>query len=189
MNSPWLSFSLLGLFLFGTVGAQIGTDQCACFPSTYTFVLDLGQLCTQTSLPSSGIESRTCSVFSESGDVLTTMVPVSVSQITVLELGQNLGTIIPTQIQGDSFITGASFTYTSSFVGTQEGLDTSISSGVFPRGLELQLRGLNLFSEIIINRFTIVFSNACDVFPVVQEGDKIGWVKFVSNSSLSYART
>jgi hypothetical protein len=188
MNSPWQSFALLGLFHFGSVGAQIGVDQCACFPSTYTFVLDLGQLCSQTSLPSSGIESSTCSVLSESGAVLTgtNMFPVSVSEITVFELGQDLGTaIISTQIPGNSFITGGSFTYTSSSVGTQDGLDSSIASGVFPRGLELQLRGLNLFSEIVDNRFTIVFSNECDVFPVVQEGDQIGWVKFVSNSFLA----
>jgi hypothetical protein len=180
MNSPWLSFALLGFYLFGPVDAQIGIDQCACFPSTYTFVLDLGQLCAQTSLPSSGIESTTCSVLSESGAFFPNMVPVSVSQITVFELDQNLGTIIPTPIPGNSFITGSSFTYTSSLVGTQERLNTSIASGAFPRGIELQLRGMNLFSEIIINRFTIVFSNACDVFPVVQEGDQIGWVNFVS---------
>jgi hypothetical protein len=186
MNSPWQSFALMGLFLFGSVGAQIGIDQCACFPSTYTFMLDLGQLCSQTSLPSSGIESTTCSVLSESGTVLNNMVPTSVSEITVHELGQTLGTgIFPTQIPGTSFITGDSFTYTSSSVGTQEGLNTSIASGVFPRGLQLQLRGINLFSEIVDNNFTIVFSNECDVFPVVQEGDQIGWVKFVSISSLS----
>jgi hypothetical protein len=193
MNSPWQSFVLLGIFLFGSVGAQIGIDQCACFPSTYTFMLDLGQLCSQSSLPSSGIESAMCSVLSESGTVLNntlTMVPLSVSEITVHELGQNLGTgIIPTQIPGDSFITGDSFTYTSSSVGTQGGLDTSIASGVFPRGLELRLRGINLFSEIVDNNFTIVFSNECDVFPVVQKGDQIGWVKFVSISSLSNVRT
>jgi hypothetical protein len=184
MYSPWHSFALLGLFLFGSVGAQIGVDQCACFPSTYTFVLDLGQSCSQTSLSSSGVFT-TCSVLSESGAVLSNMVPVSVSEITVFELGQNLVTIIATQIPGNSFITGGSFTYPSSSVGTQDGLDTSIASGVFPRGLELQLRGLNLFSEIVYNRFTIVFSNECDVFPLVQEGDQIGWVKFVSNSFLA----
>jgi hypothetical protein len=152
-------------------------------------MLDLGQLCGQTSLPSSGIESRTCSVLSESGTVLNNMVPVSVSEITVRELGQNLGTgIFSSQIPGDSFITGDSFTYTSSSVGTQAGLDMSITSGVFPRGLKVQLRGINLFNEIVDNNFTIVFSNECDVFPVVQEGDQIGWVKFVSSSSLSNTR-
>lgn len=188
MTSPsqWLSFAVLGLLLIGPVGAQIGTDQCACFPSTYTFVLDLGQTCSQTSLSNTGIESTTCTVSpSESGAAVTGsgLVPVSVSEITVLELGQNLGNIIPYQVPGNSFITGASFTYTSSYVGTQAGLNTSIASGVFPRGLELQLRGLNLFSEVVENRFTIVFSNDCDTFPAVEEGDQIGWVTFVSISS------
>jgi hypothetical protein len=185
MTSLCLSFALLG-FLLGPVGAQIiGIDQCACFPSIYTVGLDLAQACNQTSLPSSGIESTTCSVFSESGAVVSSLVPVSVSEITVFELGQNLGTIITEPITGDIFTTGTKFFYLSSSVGTEEGLDTSIASGVFPRGLELQLRGLNLYNEIIINRVTIVFSNECDAFPVVQRGDQIGWVKFVSYSSLS----
>jgi hypothetical protein len=184
MTSPWLSIALLG-FLFGPVAAQIGIDQCACFPSTYTFVLNLAQTCVQTSLPSSGIQSTTCSVLpAEPGTVVASPVPVSVSQIRVLELGQNLGTIRTTQIPGDTFITGTTFTYTSS-VGSQEGLDTNIASGTFPRGLELQIRGVNLFSEIVDNRFTIDFSNECDVvFPVIGEGDQIGWVTFVSISLL-----
>jgi hypothetical protein len=185
MTSLFSSFALLG-FLLRPAGAQIiGIDQCACFPSIYTVVLNLSQTCTQTSLPSSGIESTTCSVLSESGGAVSGMVPVSVSEITVFELGQNLGTIITEPITGDVFTTGTTFFYLSSSVGTQEGLDTSIASGVFPRGLELQLRGLNLFNEIIINRVTIVFSNECDVFPVVRSGDQIGWVNFVSNFSLS----
>jgi hypothetical protein len=180
MTSPWLSFALLG-FLLGPVGAQIGIDQCACFPSIYTFVLDLGQTCDDTSLPSSGIESTTCSVLpSEPGAVLSSLIPVSVSEITVLELGQNLGTILTEQIPGDTFTTGTTFLYFSSSVGSQEGLDTSIASGTFPRGLELQLRGRNLFNEIIDNRFTIVFRNECDIFPVVEEGDQIGWVTFAA---------
>jgi hypothetical protein len=188
MTSPWLSFALLG-FLLRPVGAQIGTDQCACFPSIYTIVLDLAQTCTQTIFPSSGIESTTCIIQSESGAVLSGFVPVSVSEITVFELGQDLETITTEPIPGDIFTTGTTFFYLSKSVGTQEGLDTIIASGTFPRGLELQLRGRNLFNEIIINRLTIVFSNACHVFPVVQQGDQIGWVKFVSNSSLPNVRT
>lgn len=187
MTSPWLSFALLG-FLFGPVGAQIGIDQCACFPSIYTFVLDLSQTCAQTSLPNPGVESTTCSVLSGAGagSTLTSsgMVPVSVSEITVSELGQNLETIFTEQIPGDIFTTGTTFFYLPSSVGTQEGLFTSIASDVFPRGLQLQLRGLNLFNEIIINIVTIVFSNQCDVFPVVKKEDQIGWVALVSIFSL-----
>jgi hypothetical protein len=204
MTSLRLSFALLGFLCVGPISAQflgsigaqflgpvgaqnIGTDQCACFPSIYTIELNLGQTCTQTSLPSSGIESTACSVVSESG-VVSGMVPVSVSEITVFELGQNLGTIITEPIAGGIFTTGTQFFYLSTSVGTQEGLNATIASGVFPRGLELHLRGLNLYGEIIINRVTIVFSNECDVFPVVQGGDQIGWVKFVSISSLSDVR-
>jgi hypothetical protein len=179
MTAAWLSFALLG-FLSGQVRAQIGTDQCACFPSTYTFVLDLALSCGQTSLPNSGVESNECSVLpAEPGAELSSMVPISLSEITVFELGQNLGTTLGTQIPGDSFVSGAPFTYTSS-VGSQEGLDMTIASGGFPRGIEVQMRGRNLLSEIIDNRFTIVFSNECGIYPVIEEGDKIGWIKFVS---------
>jgi hypothetical protein len=184
MTSPWLSFALLG-FLFGPVGAQLGVDQCACFPSTYTFVLDLAQTCAETSLPNSGIDDTTCSVLpadpnTDSGN----MIPTRVSALTIRELGQNLGTILTTEIDIDtSFISGKTLTYTS-FVGTQEGLNTNVQFNTFPRGLELEISGLNLFGQTIVNRFTIDFSNACGIFPVVEEGDQIGWVNFVSISFL-----
>jgi hypothetical protein len=175
MTSPWLSFALLG-FLFGSVGAQLGVDQCACFPSTYTFVLALGQTCAETSLPNSGIAGTTCSVLPAGSN----MIPTSVNAITVFELGQNSAAILTTEISIDtSFISGDAFTYTS-FVGTQGGLNTNVQFNTFPRGLELRISGLNLFSETIVNTFTIEFSNACGIFPVVEEGDQIGWVKFVS---------
>jgi hypothetical protein len=186
--SPWLSLALLG-FLFGPVGvgAQlfgVNQDLCACFPSTYTFVLALAQTCEETSLPNSAIVSTFCSILpSEPGGVLTNMVPTRVSEITVLELGQNSGTILTTQIPIDtSFITGKRFTYTSS-VGSQEGLD-GLAMDTFPKGLELRIRGVNFFNQIIDNSFTIIFSNECGIFPVVEVGDQIGWVEFVSISLL-----
>jgi hypothetical protein len=185
MTFPWLSFALMG-FLLGPVGAQIGVDQCACFPSTYTFVLALGQTCAETSLPNSGIEDSMCSILPEqpNTDLIGSPIPTSVSSITILELGQNLGTILTTEIPIDSaFISGQTFTYTS-FFGTQEGLDTNEEFGTFPRGLELRISGRNLFSETIVNTFTIEFNNTCGISPVVEEGDQIGWVKFVSISFL-----
>jgi hypothetical protein len=153
-------------------------------------VLALGQTCAETSLPNSGIEDSMCSILPEqpNTDLIGSPIPTSVSSITILELGQNLGTILTTEIPIDSaFISGQTFTYTS-FFGTQEGLDTNEEFGTFPRGLELRISGRNLFSETIVNTFTIEFSNSCcytcGIFPVVEEGDQIGWVKFVSFSVL-----
>jgi hypothetical protein len=73
----------------------------------------------------------------------------------------------------------SSFAY-SSVVSTPQGVDMVTERGVFPGGLQLNINGRNALGEFITNVWVIVFNNECGIFPVISEGDQIGWTKFVS---------
>jgi hypothetical protein len=177
-TSAWVFFLIVEVLL-RPVSAQVGVELCACFPSVYTFVLEFDQLCEETSIPGAGVDQTSCSVTpADASAEFSDEVPVAVSSIDVLELGLNLGVIATTQVTG-SFRSGDSFTY-SSVVSTPEGIDMVTERGVFPGGLQLNINGRNALDEFITNVWVIVFTNDCGIFPVISEGDQIGWTKFVS---------
>jgi hypothetical protein len=172
-------FFLLAGVLFKPVSAQVGVEICACFPSVYTFVLEFDQLCEETSIPSAGINSTVCFVSpAVSSPTFDDEVPVAVSSIDILELGQDLSPIANTVVTGN-FRSGDNFTY-ASVLSSQEGLDMVEELGVFPGGLQLNINGRNALDEFITNVWIITFNNECGLFPVISEGDQIGWTKFVS---------
>jgi hypothetical protein len=172
-------FFLLAGVLFRPVSAQVGVEICACFPSVYTFVLEFDQLCEETSIPSAGINSTVCFINpAVNSQTFEDEVPVAVSTIDVLELGLNLRPIAITKVTGD-FRSGDSFRY-ASVLSTPEGVDRVEKLGVFPGGLQLNINGRNALDEFITNVWTITFNNECGLFPVISEGDQIGWTKFVS---------
>jgi hypothetical protein len=177
-TSAWVFFLIVEVLL-RPVSAQVGVELCACFPSVYTFVLEFDQLCEETSISGAGVDRTGCSVTPADESVeFTDEVPVAVSSIDVLELGLNLAVIATTQVIG-TFRSGDSFAY-SSVVSTPEGIDMVTERGVFPGGLQLNINGRNALGEFITNVWVIVFNNECGIFPVISEGDQIGWTKFVS---------
>jgi hypothetical protein len=178
LPSAWFFFLVAGV-LFKSVSAQGGVELCACFPSVYTFIFQFGQVCAETSIPGAGVSSTVCFVSpAESSATFEDEVPVAVSSIDVLELGQDLTPIASTQVTGD-FRSGDSFTY-ASVVSTPEGVDMVNELGVFPGGLQLNINGRNALDEFITNVWVIFFNNECGLFSVIAEGDQIGWTKFVS---------
>jgi hypothetical protein len=177
-------YFLLAGVLFRPVSAQVGVEiYCACSPSVYTFVLDFDQRCEETSIPSAGINSTVCFVNpAVNSPTFEDEVPVAVSTIDVLELGLNLRPIAQTTVTGE-FRSGDSFRY-ASVLSTPEGVDRVAELGVFPGGLQLNINGRNTLDEFITNVWTIIFNNKCGLFPVISEGDQIGWTKFVSFARL-----
>jgi hypothetical protein len=177
-TSAWY-FCILAGVLFKPASAQVGVEICACFPSVYTFVFQFGQLCADTNIPGAGINATVCFVApAESIPTFEDEVPVAVSSVDILELGLDLTPIASTQVTGD-FRSGDSFTY-ASVVSTPEGVDMVNELGVFPGGLQLNINGRNALDEFITNVWVIFFNNECGLFPVISEGDQIGWTKFVS---------
>jgi hypothetical protein len=171
--------TLLGLaLLVGTATAQIGTELCACQPSVVTFTLDFGTECSESTvfaLPGNGIQEVTCSVSTREEQNTTDPFPISVSQVQVLELDQNLLPFGQSVFEG-SFVDGDSFTYTS-IVSTDP---ENVTEESLPRGFQVTITGLNSLEESIVNLWAIVYTNDCGIFPLLEVGQQVGWSVFVS---------
>jgi hypothetical protein len=158
---------------------QIGVDVCACSPRTFEFKFDLSLFCPPVNIPEEGgIQQISCLISPFSNPDTTDLVPVSVSEITVIELAQDVGVLVREEIFQDGvlFQDGDTFTY-SSIVDTPSEVS---SPNDVPRVLQLNIVGQNQAGEDIINVFVITYTNTCTDFPVFTVGQSIGWVTLVS---------
>ena len=153
--------------------AQVGVSLCACNPATYTFELNFTAVCEDSSVTGPGIEGIFCfsREFGLQGNV-TDFEPVAVSEVTILELNQDLQPFVQVPVEGD-FRTGNTFKY-SSISGTAALNETTI-----PGGLQMNIVGRNRVDQDISNVWIIVFTNECGIFPIFEIGDNIGWIKVV----------
>lgn len=184
--APSLRLPLLSGFLallgHSVVGQDvIGVDVCGCSPSRYTFLFDFSLTCNVDmtggeGVPTGeGVTSTSC-VTSPFGNPMTTdLVPATVTQIDILELGQDVSVIVRETITGD-FLDGDTFDYESITIAPEE--ITEVRD--IPKAIQISLTALNAASEMIINVFILNFSNDCDQFPVLMDGQSAGWVHFVS---------
>lgn len=173
--SSWIIYvSALVLSLFaGRAAAQ--DEICACSPSAFTFTLDFSLTCPPVSVTRNpGITATYCQIlpFGDVNETVTDLVPVEIDSIDVLELGQTFSVLSQQNISG-TFLDGDTFDYTSLIAA--EGYD-----GELPKVLQLNFFGSNALGEKIINYFAISFSNVCDTYPAMFEGDSAGWTSFVS---------
>jgi hypothetical protein len=97
-----------------------------------------------------------------------------VGKIQVLELNQNLDIISETPYEGEYF-DGDIFTYTSVIAS-----DTITRPEDVPRALQMTITARNENEEDLVNFWIIIFDNSCGIYPVVLEGEQIGWTIFVS---------
>jgi len=149
---------------------------CGCSASSYTFVLDFGLSCPRTNITTgSGVASVSC-IISPFGAPTTNLAPLSLNSVSILELDQSNNVLAETTISGD-LVDGDSFSY-SSVINGREDDEESIQN--IPKALQLNLSGRNEDGDFLMNVFVITFTNECGVTPVIQVGDSIGWVIFVS---------
>lgn len=168
--------ALIGLSV-APVGAQIGTDLCACSPAVYTFELIFGATCADTNVTGLGIENSDCFVAPVGADPdVVDFTPVAVTAIDILELDQTLVPFAFTPLRG-SFRNGDTFTYTS-VVAT----DPNLPDDRIPAGFQMNLLGVNGIDQNIQNVWIITFTNECGVFPIFSVGEQIGWTKLVNIS-------
>lgn len=163
--------------------AQEESEVCGCSPSAYEFTLDYSNLScddddTIATGPKTGVLSVSC-LISPFGSPTSDLVPVVVDSISVLELDQISNALIETRIDRAEFLNGDTFTYTS-ILNDEEG-NENFSARQIPKALQLNLNARNKDGVMLINVFIIAFSNACGIFPVIQDGDSVGWVVFVSS--------
>jgi hypothetical protein len=176
MKSWWGTFGLLTTLLTGASGQ--GSDVCVCAPSSYEFVFDFNLFCPPVNITlGDAVEQTACSVGPFGSQDVTELVPVSVQNIDILELGQDLRVLVQETVEGN-FGNGDSFRYES--ITTIPG---EITDDLYiPRAIQVNIVGVNVNDEPIINVFLITFTNRCDTYPVLVDGHSIGWTFLVSNS-------
>jgi hypothetical protein len=172
MKSWWGTFGLLTSLLSGASGQDI----CSCSPSSYDFVFDFSLFCPPVNITvGDGIQETSCSVTPFGDPNVIDLIPVSVQSIDILELGQDLRVVVQENIVGN-FVNGDSFQYVAN---TPEQMTSPLD---IPRAIQLNINGVNVNDEPILNVAIITFTNDCGTFPVLFDGQSIGWYFFVSIS-------
>jgi len=174
----WLTAAAAALLLTATsvplAAAQVlGVDFCYCQPSDFVFTLNFDLECADNTIVtgSPGISEAICNVNSP-GDP----VPVVVGNLLISELDAFGNPIrMPTNVTGE-FNNGDPISYSSI-------LNEDFSS-VIAAGLLVSIAGQNAAGEEISNAWAIFYSNSCDEYPVLINGDQIGWVVMVRYSFL-----
>jgi hypothetical protein len=151
----------------------VGVDICACQPSTYEFLLDFGLTCDNKTVDGPGINASECRVTTDRNLNVTDLVPITVSKIQVLELNQDLDVIATTPYEGE-YTNGDIISFTSVIA-----TDNITNADDVPRALQMTLEGRNSLEQDLVNYWIIIFDNSCGIYPVVLEGEQIGWTVFV----------
>jgi hypothetical protein len=167
----WVMYAWIAILsmCLGTAAGQ--EDLCACSPSKYTFKLDFSLTCPPVDVSRNGGISATFCQISPFGDAdlnITDLVPVEVQYIDVLELGQGFEVLSQDNITG-TFVDGDTFEYESLVTVGEENI---------PKVIQLNIFAYNDAGEPIINFYAIAYSNACDEYPTLIEGESAGWTQF-----------
>lgn len=179
--APTLEIAVAWLILALTTpfaGSQtIGVDICACSPSVYTFELSFLLNCSmQTVKDNPGVEDAECRVSGlRPEDNVTDLIPVKVSTVEILELGEDQQ-VIQSGFYDQGYFDLATISYTS-ITGRPDALNLTVDQ--IPRGLQLNIIGQNANEEDILNYWIVLFTNQCNAFPVFEIGDMIGWTVIV----------
>jgi hypothetical protein len=130
-----------------------------------------------------GIIETACLVSSRLPDTVnvTDFVPVTVSEIQVLELDEFQDPIGQSVYTDGPYFDGDFVTYTS-IVRTQPEI---VNAMTLPRGLQVSIVGNNAQNQPIINTWGILYNNDCGIFPLLTVGQQIGWSIFVSHRKSS----
>ena len=159
------------------IAQMIGTDICGCQPQTYTFTLDFDLTCDDDTVSGPGINETACLTEIRGQDVVPDedLIPVTVQTIQIFELDENQQVFSQT-VRTGTFLDGSNFTYTS-VISTITDLD---DVDALPRGLQLVITGLNNKEQATVQTYIITYFNDCGIFPILTEGQHIGWTIFVS---------
>lgn len=163
-------------FLLEGVSSQIGTSICGCQPATYTFTFNFALTCNDNSVGGPGINETACLTEIRGQEQVPNdeLVPLSVQNVQIFELDQNLQVVAQT-VRAGSFVDGSTFTYTS-IIST---MTDELNPTTLPRGIQLVTTGLNRNEDTVVNTYIILYENDCGIFPILTEGQTAGWTIFV----------
>ena len=160
---------------------QVGVSICACQPGIYTFQLNFTSLCVDSTVRGNpGVVGADCfqrgvGVDAES---INDTVPIQINTIQILELDADQAALAQTPYD-NTYQNGDTFVYTSPLLASQQDID-DLTPDTVPRGLQMNLQGINQEEQPITNVWIILFNNNCSFYPVLNIGDNIGWTTLVS---------
>jgi hypothetical protein len=167
--------SVLGLLILcKQLNAQIGTTVCICSPAMYTMTFNFSQTCANTAITGAGVASTDCAIAPFQDDNVTNLTPVSVGSIDILELDGDLVLFTQSSRFG-TFANGESFAYTS--VSSDP---TMVNITSYPKALQVSVIGNNAAEKTLFFAGLVIYATDCTIYPVVNVGSTLGWVKFVS---------
>jgi hypothetical protein len=174
--------NVLGAWLFlgiaavmaAPVAAQVGDTICACSPSALEFTLDFALSCADTNVGGDGVLATDCSVTPSQGGTVSSLVPVVVLSVDILELDQDLQ-VLNQEASFVDFVDGDTFTYSSFTVNPD-----LVGPATVPKTLIVSLIGRNAAGQALSMQYLITYTNTCDAYPVLTVGENIGWTRFVS---------
>lgn len=171
MTPRYTPLLLLSLAI-GSPKQIVGQDVCVCSPGAYGITLDFSLICPPTNITDSdpGIREISCLISQFGSPGATDLVPASVDRIDVLEIREDTTLILRNEITGP-FSDGDTITYTTNPIG---------SSADVPFGIQFNTHAFNAAGEPLLNVLSIEYTNECDVYPVISEGQTAGWLQFVS---------
>ncbi|CAB9521813.1 Desert hedgehog protein [Seminavis robusta] len=142
------------------------SDICACSPSAYTFLLDFQNQCDDNTVSNGGgVTDTACIVSKATDEDVTDFAPNLITSIQIFELDGSFGVIQQVPLSG-AFRDGDSFIYTSI---------SAYRTDVAPRALQAILNGVNAMDQPIQLTWIVTFSRDCSNFPVLNEGNILGW--------------
>ena len=148
---------------------------CYCAPNSYDFTLDFTLMCPPVNITlGDAISATTCTVSPFEKSTVIDLVPVSVDWIEILEMNQHF-VPISWQYKAGNFSDGDTFSYTSQ--ASMAGI--MINQENIVKAIQLNIYGINKDGEKIINFYLITFTNFCEAYPVLSDGQFAGWTRFV----------
>jgi hypothetical protein len=111
---------------------------------------------------------------------VTDFVPVLITNVQFLEQNSEFVTLQQIPINGD-FRDGDIVTYTSVLA-----IQTEFTEATMPRAFQMILRGINAVDQPIQVTWVITYDNDCGIFPILFEGQQMGWSVFVSTLLSSF---
>ena len=161
---------------------EVGVDICACQPAVYNITIraDLG--CGDTSVMGPGILNTACLIETRLTDAVgvTDFVPATVSEIQIMELDVKQNVVGQSQFTDGPYFDGDVVQYTS----IVRSMRDSINGTNLPLGFQVSVIGNNALNQPIVNTYGIIYDGNCGVFPLLEEGETIGWTEFVSHPNI-----
>jgi hypothetical protein len=160
------------------ISQSYGQTICACQPSRFTMTLNLDAKCENSTILSGapGIYDAACSTLGP----FSNSVPIGVSKVEISELDQSLKSVGTTVFNG-TFKSGDSFRYSSVIATSRDDLISDPMAR--PRGLQVEVNGIDSNNVSIVDKWVVLFTNDCSISPVLSVGQQIGWTTFVSYNS------